>query len=367
MDSHGAANGLEMSWKDTEAAVLQRLEARLSPENWKWLRGAVNWEAGDLDEASTTEVRLWFNRPSNKNGINDTGLCRTWIWQSWIKIQAGVVDPVNGNLRSYWYQTVEPFYNTHSLWPEEEPQRGGDTFEDHLYEQVLGFIGDFVRHRVFLYRPEWQFQLPSDSRYIIGRDRAKFIFYTEKEGLWESHCVPMAEGGEDQLELKITAFSTKGQPPFVAVEHLANELMNLPYPVANPVILACSDFDPWGLRIAEQIDAKMRFFGFKSVTTYRLITLDLFTPKNLKGAKDLSKMTASRTDIQHWLDVTGGVHGEAKGIHCDVVNRSRREQLFKDIRLGIRRGDLADRFPLVKPVPMEQLSPADEPIGRLYT
>ena len=356
-----------MSWKDTEAAVLQRLEARLSPENWKWLRGAVNWEAGDLDEASTTEVRLWFNRPSNKNGINDTGLCRTWIWQSWIKIQAGVADPVNGNLRSYWYQIVEPFYNTHSLWPEEVLQRGGDSFEDYLYQQVLEFIGDFVRHRVFLYRPEWQFQLPSDSRYIIGRDRPKFIFYTEKEGLWNSHCVPMAEGGEDHLELQITAFSTKGQPPFVAVEHLANELMNLPKPVANPVILACSDLDPWGLRIAEQIDAKMRFFGFNSVTTYRLITLDLFTPKNIKGARDLSGMTASLADIQHWLDVTGGLNGEAKGLHCDVVNKSRREQLFKDIRLGIRNGDLADRFPLVKPVPLEQLAQDDEPIGRLYT
>jgi len=81
----------------------------------------------------------------------------------------------------------------------------------------------------------------------------------------------MSEGGDDGLESKITVFSTKGQPPFVAVEHLANELLNLPYPVANPVILACSDLDPWGLRIAEQIDAKMRFFGFKSVTTYRVI------------------------------------------------------------------------------------------------
>ena len=110
----------------------------------------------------------------------------------------------------------------------------------------------------------------------------------------------------------------------------------------------------------------MRFFGFDSVTTYRLITLDLFTPKNLKGAKDLSKMTASRTDIQHWLDVTGGLNGEAKGLHCDVVNKSRREQLFKDIRLGIRNGDLADRFPLVKPVPLEQLAQDEEPIGRLY-
>ncbi len=78
-------------------------------------------------------------------------------------------------------------------------------------------------------------------------------------------------------------------------------------------------------------------------------------------------MTASWTDIQHWLDVTGGVHGEAKGIHCDVVNRSRKEQLFKDIRLGIRRADLADRFPLVKPVPLEQLAEEDEPVSRLYT
>lgn len=339
----------------------------MSPENWKWLRGAVNWEAGDLDEATTTEVKTWFHRPSNKNGINDTGLCRTMIWQTWIKILAAVVEPVNGNLRSFWYQIVEPFYNTHCLWPENAFARAGESFEKSLYQLVLEFLGDFVRHRVYLYRPEWQFQMPADARFIIGRDRPKFIFYTEKEGLWTSHCLPMAEGGDDGLEIKITAFSTKGQPPFVAVEHLAHELQSLPYPVANPVILVCSDLDPWGLRIAEQVDAKMRFFGFKSVTTYRLITLDLFTPKNLKGAKDLSGMTDSMVDIQHWLDVTGGINGEAKSIHCDVVNRARREQLFKDIRLGVRRGDLADRFPLVTPVDLEQANPENEPIGRLYT
>lgn len=356
-----------MSWKDTEAEVLARLEVHLSPENWKWLRGAVNWEAGDLDEASTTEVRLWFGRPSNKNGINDTGLCRTMIWQSWVKILASLVEPVNGNLRSYWYQTVEPFYNTHSLWPPDAFARGEESFEKSLYQLVLEFFGDFVRHRVFLYSPEWQFHPPGDSRYIIGRDRPKFIFYTEKEGLWKSHCLEMAGGGEEGLESKITVFCTKGQPPFVAVERLAAELQSLAYPVAHPVILACSDLDPWGLRIAEQIDAKMRFFGFKSVTTYRLITLDLFTPKNIKGAKDLSGMKDSWTDIQHWLDVTGGLHGEAKSLHCDVINKSRREQLFKEIRLGVRKGDLADRFPLVEPVDLEQANPENEPIGRLYT
>lgn len=356
-----------MSWKDTEAAVLQRLEVHLSPENWKWLRGAVNWDAGDLDEASTTEVRLWFNRPSNKNGINDTGLCRTLIWQTWIKIQANVLESVNGNLRSFWYQIVDPFYNTHLLWPPGAFARRGESFEKELYQLVLEFLGDFVRHRVFLYMPVWEFQLPVDSRFIIGRDRPKFIFYTEKVGLWKSHCEPMAGGGDDGLEPKISVFCTKGQPPFVSVEHLASALLTLKDPVANPIILVCSDFDPWGLRIAEQLDAKMRFFGFKSVTTYRLITLDLFTPKNIKGGKDLSKMTDSWTDIQHWLDVTGGVNGEARSIHCDVLSEGRRLQLFKKIRLGIRNGDLADRFPLVKPVDLEQANPDEEPIGRLYT
>jgi hypothetical protein len=138
-------------------------------------------------------------------------------------------------------------------------------------------------------------------------------------------------------------------------------------PVVNPVVCVFSDFDPWGLRIAEQVDAKLRFFGFKSVTTYRLVTLDLFTPRNIKAAKDLSKMTDSMIDIDHWLKETGGVNGEKKGLHCDVISSGRREELLKKLRLAIRNNKLADYFPLVKPVDLDHLGDDGEPTGRLYT
>lgn len=356
-----------MSWKDKEAEVLARLEVRLSKKNWDWLQGAVTWRAGDLYEATTTEVRTWFDRPrpDNTNGINDTALIRSLIWQNWIKIQAGTVEPINGNLRTFWYKIVEPFFREHSLISV-SLTRGGDTVEKTLYQNVLDFLGDFVRNRVFLYSQEFQFEAPPDGRYIIGRDRPKYIFFTEKDGLWKTLCLPMAQGGEEGLEIQISVIATRGQPPFITVEYLARELQSLTDPVAHPVILVFCDYDPWGLRIAEQIDAKMRFFGFKSVTTYRLVTLDLFTPRNIKGAKDLSNMTNSMADIDHWMEETGGVNGEKKGIHCDVISSGRRDELLKKVRQGIRTNTLAEKFPLVKPVHLDHLGEEGEPVGRLY-
>ncbi len=47
--------------------------------------------------------------------VNDARLLWTMIWQSWIKIQADLLPPIQGKLRSFWYQVVKPFYCRHEL------------------------------------------------------------------------------------------------------------------------------------------------------------------------------------------------------------------------------------------------------------
>ena len=53
-------------------------------------------------------------------------------------------------------------------------------------------------------------------------------------------------------------------------------------------------------------------------------------------------------------------------MHCDVISKGRRDDMIKKMRQAIRTNTLADKFPLVKPVPLDDLADPDDPPGRLY-
>jgi len=347
-----------VDWREKEAQLKREFEDTLEPEDWKWLNKAIAWEAGDVLEASKKEIMAWFGaratgRP-DKNKVNDTRLLYTMIWQSWVKIQADVEDPVEGNVRSYWYQTVEPFYQYHNLLLVEETP-GSPKKPLAIDSLVTELFGDFVRHRIFKYRGAFNFNRPIDALYRLGDDKAKFLFFTEKEGLWNM-CKALNAGGVDHTEPSISVMASKGQPSFVTLEFLARDLQ-VKKGVGNLIVGIFADADPWGLGIEEQIDAKMRFLGFKTVTTYRLTTPDLFTPAQVAKGKDLTQVHPSqRKLVERWMEVTGGHYGKLIGLHVDVLKPGQREQLTNRFMLGVKTGKLADMFPLVQSVDLRRLA-----------
>jgi hypothetical protein len=349
-----------VDWREKEAELKQQLEDTLETENWKWLNRSIAWEAGDVNEASSEEIMKWFGAKASpkrpdKNKVNDTRLLYTMIWQSWVKIQVGVEDPVEGNVRSYWYQTAEPFYQFHDLLLVEKVPGSPVRTELDIDSLVTELFGDFVRHRVFKYRGAFGFNRPIDALYRLGDDKAKYLFFTEKEGLWNM-CKQLNAGGVDHTEPSISVMASQGQPSFVTLEFLANDLQ-VKKGVSNLIIAVFADGDPWGLGIAEQIDAKMRFLGFKSVTTYRLTTPDLFTPAQIAKGKDLTKVHPSqRKLVERWMQVTGGCNGEPIGLHVDVLKPGQREQLLKRFMLGLKTGKLDEMFPLVEPIDLRRLA-----------
>jgi hypothetical protein len=135
----------------------------------------------------------------------------------------------------------------------------------------------------------------------------------------------------------------------VTLEYYAKDLQRAR--VSNLVIGAYCDYDPWGLQIAEQMDAKMRFLGFKSVITYRLTTIDLFTETQIAKGKDLSDVPPKQKAIvDRWMEKTGGAHGKPTSVHIDVMSRTDKERLAKKFRNGTTNDNLDDLFPRVEPV-----------------
>ena len=104
-----------MSWKDIEKNVL----ASLGESQRKWVEKNVNLdENNDLLLKPRKELLKMFPdvvQHKKKNRIkyaalDDTACVRTFIWQAWLRIKAREIEPVEGNIRSFWYRDLEPFY-----------------------------------------------------------------------------------------------------------------------------------------------------------------------------------------------------------------------------------------------------------------
>ena len=363
-----------MNWQEKLPEVLTRLQSDVEEADWKWLTSQVALDCPDLDKMEPDEVRRRF---AFKTGINNSRLTRTFIWQAWLKIMVKEYEPVMGNIRSFWYQHLENFYRSHGLFtptaleppteetyiqsaipPDDASSRSEDealdedpvrwkrtSAEDKLINTMTEVMSKFVEHHIFRYQDEFLFQIPMDSRYLVGRDRRKMLFFTEKEGMWWL-CNELHKARNKR---SISVMASRGEPSYLTLEYFADQLAALG--VSELLIATLCDFDPWGFWIAWNLDHKFRSFcskekdkdgkliPFFKVTTYLLTTPDLFTPEQIKAGRDLSKFK-DQTLIQNWLSVTHGVHGKPIGLHIDVVNprlkRQRVDNWIEDILAHVK-------------------------------
>ena len=331
-------------WREREAELLAQLEQKLAKGDLKWLRTNVKLDAPDLATVRTQDLPVLFPGKLTQAPprINDGRLIKTLIWQYWVKISAGLLHPVRGNVRSFWYQFMEGFYRRHDLLPGEEVStrwRDTESAEDRVIEQMTGYFKDFVWHRIFWYRGEFRFQEPIDDKRRRGIDRPGIIFFTEKEGLWW-----LCEDLNEAKQRSITVMASNGQTSLLNLEYFAVELSKKTWKLN---IGAMCDLEPYGEAIAGALDQKMRHLleglaaeealltGGKpptvEVTTYVLTGADLFTPEQIANGKDLSwaledpppgpdRFASKRSQIRNWFARTGGVHGKCISLHVDVVD-----------------------------------------------
>ncbi len=357
-----------MGWEDVQEEVLKRL----TPEQLGWLKKSVDLEVSDLREMSTKEIRKRF--PGDPEGpeistVDDARLIRTFIWQSYLMIKAGELSPVKGNLRSFWYRDLRPFYKNHNLLESDEGpalflgvsygmedilealsgggERRMDLFglfdtisfgagrEFYLTDKMGKSFDQFVLRAFFRFKGEFEFQDPREAFRIIGRKRPRLIFFTEKEGLfWLCEEIARKYG--------ISAMASHGEPGYLTLEYFSDDLKD--HDVRNVEIAALTDYDPWGYNIAREFGRKFQepVFGFGVKTTH-LTSLDLFKPEVIEYAKrDLRKVSPSkRKQVEEWMKETGGIGGEPYGMHVDHAEfpriRAAVEKWYKGVSGGAKR------------------------------
>ena len=310
-----------LPWYETEAKVLRKVKADLGADSkaWKWLQRAIHWDSPDLKTATTQQVVDEFPSLAKAEGsdddapqINDARLLRTMIWQSWIKIQASLMLPIEGNLRSYWYQVVKPFYRRHNLLEHgRSPRSTGDAIGAIMNEA----FADYVSRRVFEYTGAFQFY-SADLFWQRGKDQPRILLFFEKRGMYK-----WAEWAYKNIA-RISYMASRGQPSFLELEKFSKDFAD--GKVGTFVIGGFPDWDPYGWKIMEELDAKLRFLGQRvardkktgewiefKVKTYMLTAAKLFTEEDIASGDDLSLWPAKyQPMVQDWLTKGGGVHGK---------------------------------------------------------
>lgn len=358
------------TFDEKQAELVANFETELSVDDMKWLRRNVQLHAPELDKADTETVRKLFG--TKAGGMNDAGLVRSYLWQSWILMGLGQVEPIDGNLRSFWYQRLEPFYRRHGLVDTDLVGEDGKPLVlrkkySSRGEKIVNVMGErmseLVGYRIFRYR-DLGFDEPFDHRAKPGRGRARILLVTEKEGLWKFmllfHKGELEAPGRSSKKPKppitfksISVMASNGQPSMLALEYFYDTLKSLG--VGNLVIGALCDLDPWGYEIALSYTEKLHFLGMKEVTTYLLPQPSWFTPEQIAAGRDLSNLPTAgeRTLAKKWFDKTGGVNGKLIGLHLDVVSKSKLLLNIYDWVKQVLKNDHVPGYPLVTPYDAE--------------
>lgn len=361
-----------MKWKDMEAKVLKALDG----EKRSWVRESVNLDRdNDLWDKSREELQAMFPQRKKKpasvpvrHGLSDAACVKTLVWQEWLKIKVKEHEAIKGNLRTFWYRIMEPFYIAKDILEsdrepplsvimiacaEADPDRlkwwGGSARspkelreavereapglveqvwrrnrEGYLQNLVSRCVDVFVLKGIFRFQDEFEFNDPREGFRIIGKKRARIVFFTEKEGLWWLCEYAAKEHG-------ITAIASKGESGLLAMEYFYDALRRAK--VGTVKIGAITDYDPWGAKIAGNFIKKMGlsiFFGEENVSGTALdATQDdlkrFFTPEEIeRGKRDLRKYSQfKQSQVEKWFKVTNGIDGGYYGIHVDLANRDR--------------------------------------------
>ena len=312
-----------MNCKDVQKEVIKNL----TEEQNEWLKKKVDLKAKDIRNMLTEDIRKTFpGKPKESNNhqflstVNDSRLIYTFIWQCYIKIKAGQLNPIMGNMRSFWYKELGPLMKRHNIVQTDEgpPIRGlsrGGGRELYLLDKMSKAFDQFALRAFFKFKGEFQFQDPREAFRIIGKNKPSHVFFTEKEGLFWL-CKQYAK------DYGITVIASHGEPGLLTMEYFADELKARK--VKKVKIASLTDYDPWGFNIAESFAEKLRepIFGFKQVIQTPLTCMDLFDQAVIDYAKrDLNKVSPSKVkQVDDWMTITHGIKGERYGMHIDNAN-----------------------------------------------
>lgn len=266
--------------------------------------GIVHYKK-DIRQMSRRELRKNFSFKTSGR-LNATLLLKNIIWQAYQKIQAGQAEPVEGNIRSFWYQNVKPVLSRLGL------KTSGERYTSKLYDV---FVELTVEHHLFRYTDFGFIDERAHAR-TIGKTNGNLIIFVEKDGLL-GLARQVAEAHDT------TAVSHAGFPSYLSTEFLVRQMAGQGL-LCQPVrLFSVVDYDPSGYWIEREFVKQLQEYQVEVAGVCSLITPKGLPAELVEACKYRLKKD-SRT--ANWVETTGGIDGKAYGLEADAWGGKRIRQ-----------------------------------------
>ena len=245
--------------------------------------------AQDLRHMAPAELTQLFAFASSGQ-LNTTRLIKNLVWQAYTWIRDGKREPIEGNLRSFWYTDVKPVLSRLGLPVE------GRRFTELVYDVFVELV---THHHLFAYR-DLGFLAEKAGRFALVRDLARAS--------------------------DATALALGGYPSSLATEYLLQALLRqqgvLGGARAAPAplhLFSVVDYDPSGYWIEREFAEQLRALGVGEVTLHPLIRPERLAPERVHWSRYELKKDAKTAN---WLQETGGIGGEPYGLEADAFTKA---------------------------------------------
>jgi hypothetical protein len=241
--------------------------------------------------------------------VNVTVLIKNLIWQTYTWISQGQIEPIEGNIRSFWYMSVKPVLSRLGL------SVSGDRYTERVYDNFIRLI---TVCRLFRYADLGFIDERLYQRHI-GQTHGNLILFVEKDGLF-----PIVR--EIAEKYSVTAISLGGFPSYLTTEYLLRNMAEAGL-LRDPVhLFGLTDYDPSGYWIEHEFAQQLREYGVELGKVHSVMDPKTLPEELVEIAK--YKLTKSaKTD--NWVTVTGGIAGEAYGLEADALGGKRIREAYE--------------------------------------
>lgn len=273
----------------------------------------------DIRFMSDAEIRANFSTKSTGE-IVIRQLIGNIVWQAYNWIREGKLDPLDGNIRSFWYSHVKPVLGR--FFP----------LSESFYSTVTDVFAEYVGiHHLFRYA-DMGLVDDSGASKAVGSKHPHIILCAEKQGHLKALQQIAAETG-------VTIIALGGQPSLLTTEGLVDALAKVTTLKRRFYILTDVDYDPSGNIIAESFKRQLRSMGLDEVVRQDLIQPESFTADELKYFRYpvANESPSDKAKTRDWMDKRktpfgGGLLGDdgkpiPYGMESDALPRKRLHDL----------------------------------------
>lgn len=242
------------------------------------------------------------------------------------------------SMRGFWYSTVKPVLDKLGLLTEkdaEEKEVGNWNEELSRYMSELVRMGELTYKDLNIVDTSRQRENPSEKYMTTD---VKSFGYKVQVDTYANIIICVEKDTAYNIIKDLSSFlgcsciSSKGQNSLAAMEDLLRGIKESTSNNEPIYILTLTDYDPSGYIIANNFkkqteDLQKALKMENEVYSKRIgITPNQLTLEEVEN----NKYTPKPKDRDEWMEITGGINGEPKGLELDALTPDRIRELFVD-------------------------------------